>query len=421
MTSTPQAAADRPEVAPAEASARRDKPRAIKPRAIWIGACLLLSATGAWMLLAPARPDASAVSSGRAPARSEGALRVSSAVAGPGVMVRSVRVAGTLVARDEVSIGTALQDQRLAAIHADEGDAVAAGQVLARLETAGLEAQMRQSQAAVARARAAIAQQAAIHAEARASLLRMAPLGRSGAVSEQQIDERRAQEGAAAAGLDAARAEYDQARAQLAEARTQLGKADIRSPAAGIISERGARIGALSGSEPLFRLIRDGQVELDGEVPEHDLPWVSSGLPVRVDVAGIAMPVAGRVRLVAPKVDASTRLGRVRIALEPHPDLRAGAYASTRVEVDRPTIAVVVPQRAVSIDAQGVASVMLIGDGGRVTRRVIGAGRRSGDAVEVTSGLKAGDRVVAGASAFVRDGDEVRIARMPPGDTGQGQ
>jgi RND family efflux transporter MFP subunit len=379
-----------------------------------VSAILLLVGAGAWMFWVPAMPEALVVSKNAAPARFDGGLRVSSVVAGPAIMTRAVRITGTLVARDEVSIGTALQDLRLAVVYAEDGDQVVAGQILARLETEGLDAQLRQAQAAVARAQAMIEQQEAVAAEAQANLLRIAPLGRSGAVSEQQIDERRAQTGSAAASLKAAYAELSQAQSQLADASAQRMKADIRSPAKGLISERSARAGALASStQPLFRLTRHGQIELEADVSENDLPDIALDSPARIEVAGFAEPIEGRIRLVASKVDPQTRLGKVRIALPPHRDLRAGAYAKSTVEIERLSVPVTVPQRAVTTDAKGATSVMLIDDSATVShavRRVIGVARRSGDAVEVTSGLKAGDRVVAGASPFVRDGDTVRIA-----------
>lgn len=385
-----------------------------KQRAGFASAILLLVGACAWMLWVPATPEALVISKNTAPARFDGGLRVSSVVAGPAIMTRAVRITGTLVARDEVSIGTALQDLRLAVVYAEDGDQVVAGQILARLETEGLDAQLRQARAVVARAQVMIEQQEAVAAETQANLLRIAPLGRSGAVSEQQIDERRAQAGSAAANLKAAYAELSQTQSQLADASAQREKADIRSPAKGLISERSARAGALaSGTQPLFRLIRHGQIELEADVSENDLPDIAPDSPASIEVAGVAEPIEGRVRLIASKVDPQTRLGKVRIALPPHRDLRAGAYAKSTVEIERLSVPVTVPQRAVTTDAKGATSVMLIDDSATVShavRRVIGVARRSGDAVEVTSGLKAGDRVVAGASPFVRDGDTVRIA-----------
>lgn len=409
MTDATRPSTRNPGSAPEVATSIRNK-----QRVGLVSAILLLVGAGAWMFWVPAMPEALVVSKNAAPARFDGGLRVSSVVAGPAIMTRAVRITGTLVARDEVSIGTALQDLRLAVVYAEDGDQVVAGQILARLETEGLDAQLRQAQAAVARAQAMIEQQEAVAAEAQANLLRIAPLGRSGAVSEQQIDERRAQTGSAAASLKAAYAELSQAQSQLADASAQRMKADIRSPAKGLISERSARAGALASStQPLFRLTRHGQIELEADVSENDLPDIALDSPARIEVAGFAEPIEGRIRLVASKVDPQTRLGKVRIALPPHRDLRAGAYAKSTVEIERLSVPVTVPQRAVTTDAKGATSVMLIDDSATVShavRRVIGVARRSGDAVEVTSGLKAGDRVVAGASPFVRDGDTVRIA-----------
>jgi len=385
---------------PPKASARR--------RALIVAAVILIvvcAAWGLWSVLvreeAPANP---------VPAASAQGVRVSTVTAAPATLTQRLRVTGTVTARDEISIGTALQDQRVAAVLVDEGDRVAAGQVLARLETETLRAQARQVEAAVTRARAAIAQQQAFNVEAQANLQRILPLGRSGAVSEQQVDERRAQAGSSAAGLDVARAELAQAEAQLADARSQLSRAEIRAPAAGIISERAARIGALaSGPDPLFRLIRAGQLELDGEVSELDLSSVGVGRPVQVEIAGMADPVEGRVRLVAPKVDPQSRLGRVRVSLPTDPDIRAGAFARGSILIGDAVAPVTVPRSAVTTDAQGGASVMVVAADGRASRRAVSIGRSDDERIEIAQGLRAGERVVARASAFVRDGDRVQL------------
>lgn len=402
---THQTEADYPHEPPAERPRRR--------RALIIGAVLLgivAIGWGLWTLLAPEPPASEPV----AATRQDAGVRVSTVVAGPKVMARRLRVTGTLVARDEVSIGTALQDQRIAAVLVDEGESVVAGQVLARLETDNLQAQLRQTQAAVTRASAAIEQAEAVNAEAQASLQRILPLGQSGAVSAQQVDERRAQAGSAAGALAVARAELTQTQAQLADARTQLAKAEIRAPVAGIVSERTARLGALAGGpDPLFRLIRNGLIELDGEVAESDLSIVRPGSVVSVEVPGVAAPIIGRVRMVAPKVDPQTRLGRVRVSLPVSPDVRAGAYARGVILIDEDSIAVTVPQSAVTTNAAG-ASVMVVDAQGRAARRPVSIGRTADGVVEVRTGLREGERVVAQASAFVREGDRVQLAGTPP-------
>ncbi|GAA0631616.1 efflux RND transporter periplasmic adaptor subunit [Sphingomonas ursincola] len=406
---------------PSESDVAPRPQSSVRRRALVIAAVILIVVSAAWGLWG-VFGEQSAPAIGAPQAYAPG-VRVSTVTAGPATLTQRLRVTGTVSARDEISIGTAVQDQRIAAVLVDEGDRVVAGQILARLETETLRAQTRQAEAAVARARAAIAQQEAVNVEAQASLQRILPLGRSGAVSEQQVDERRAQAGSAAGGLQVARAELAQAEAQLADVRSQLSRTEIRAPVAGIISERLARIGALaSGPDPLFRLIRAGQLELDGEVSELDLAAIDIGRPVRVEVAGVAAPVEGRVRLVAPKVDPQTRLGRVRISLPADADIRAGAFARGTILIGDAAAPVTLPRSAVTTTAQGAASVMAVSADGRAARRVVSLGRNDEETVEITQGLRAGERVVARATAFVRDGDRVQLTQdraVAPPEAGQ--
>lgn len=371
-------------------------------RLLLSGLLLLLVAAALWLWPGADRPVP--------PVRPAPVLTVSTVVARAGSVARLLPVTGTVVARDEIAIGTALQEQRIAAVLVEEGEQVTAGQLLARLETDTLDAQVQQAEAAMGRTRALIRQQEAQHVEAQASWRRIDPLGEAGAVSAQQIDQQRALALATAASLAAARAEHEQARAQWVDARARRDKAMILAPTDGVISERHARAGALGGDGVLFRLIRDGQLELDGEMPVSDLHLVRVGATLQVQVSGIARPVEGRVRLLAPKVEAASALGHIRIALAPEPGLSAGRFASATLGSGADMAAVVVPQRAVTFGEQDAASVMLVDDHGRARKRAITVGRRNGISVEVRSGLAAGERIVAVASAFVRDGDMLGLA-----------
>ncbi|WP_423380206.1 efflux RND transporter periplasmic adaptor subunit [Burkholderia sp. LMG 32019] len=340
------------------------------------------------------------------------AQRVTLAAAGPAVFARTIRLTGTITARDDIAIGTPLQDQRVTAVLVDEGDRVKAGQILARLDTATLDARLRDARAAVDRAQAAVAQQQALDADAQAAWRRIEPLGRSGAVSDQQVDQQRAQAAAAAANLRGVRADREQALARLAEAHAELDKAAVRAPTDGVIASRAARAGALAGSEPLFRLIGRGELEFDGDVVERDLGALSAGQRATVTLPESQRTADGTVRLVAPRIDPQTRMGKVRIALDDTSRFRAGGFARAELTVERADVPVAVPQRAVTFGAQDAAFVSQVDATGRVTRRAIVAGRRDGSWIEVRSGLKAGDRVVAAASALVRDGDVVQAAGM---------
>ena len=124
----------------------------------------------------------------------------------------------------------------------------------------------------------------------------------------------------------------------------------------------------------------------------------------RVEVAGLGT-IEGKVRLVSPEVDKSTRLGRVRIFLGDNPGLRVGSFA-------RGVIATVsgnglaVPSSAVLYGPEG-PTVQVVSVN-RVETRRIKTGLASGALVEVREGLEDGDLVVARSGTFLRDGDAVR-------------
>ena len=83
---------------------------------------------------------------------------------------------------------------------------------------------------------------------------------------------------------------------------------------------------ASTSSEPLFRLIARGEIELEGEVIETKLPLLREGRPAWIEL-GNGERVEGSVRVVYPEVDKATRLGKVRIKLQPDPRLRIGTFA----------------------------------------------------------------------------------------------
>jgi RND family efflux transporter MFP subunit len=332
----------------------------------------------------------------------------------------TVLVTGTLVAREEILVGPEIDGLRVLEVLADEGDRVKKGDTLARLVSETLEAQLAQNAAAVARATAAIAQAHSTIAqaearlkEARNALERGRPLRQSGYLSESTLDQREAaartaeaQLVAAGDGLRLAEAEKAQAEAQRREILWRRGRTEVTAPADGIVSRRHARIGALAAgaAEPMFRIIANGEIELDAEVTETKIGKIGPGQAASIEAAGTG-EADGKVRLVSPEVDKATRLGRVRVFLGDNPALRVGAFARARI-VTGEGRGLAVPASAVLHGADG-AYVQLVRDGRIETRRVaVGLGAES--VVEVREGLAEGDLVVAKSGTFLRDGDAVR-------------
>ncbi|PPC99373.1 MAG: efflux transporter periplasmic adaptor subunit [Hyphomicrobium sp.] len=334
--------------------------------------------------------------------------------------VETTVVSGSLIPREEILVAPEIEGLRVVELFADEGSVVKKGQVLARLVSEQLDAQMAQNDAAIARSSAAIAQakSAIVEAEARAKearaqLERAEPLRKSGYLSGAIYDQRQsaastaeAQVIAARDGLTAAEAEKTQAEAQKREVSWRRSNTEVTAPEDGVVSRRNARIGAAATAigEPMFRIIAKGEIELDAEIVETELAKVREGQKAIVTLPG-AGDFEGSVRLVSPEVDKTTRLGRVRIFLGTNPALRIGAFARGRIETSR-SRGLAAPSASVTFDAAGTYAQAVVGD--KVEKRLLKTGLVMGELVEIKDGLSEGDVIVTRAGTFLRDGDIVR-------------
>ncbi|MCX5515074.1 efflux RND transporter periplasmic adaptor subunit [Kaistia algarum] len=376
---------------------------------------IFLAGSGVAVLATPA-------AFGAEPAAAPPALppSITVAPAARGVVVESETVVGSLVPREEVLVGVDLDGYRLTELDAEEGDTVKAGQVLARLSTDTLEVLLAQNasslarnDAAIAQAKSQIAEAVATEVEAKASLERGASLQEKGFASASVLDQRRSLAGAASArraaaeqGLAVAQADKTLTEALRRELELRLSKTEIKAPTDGIVLSRNARIGAIvSGAgEPLFRIAEDGAIELEAQVPETALSRIAIGQLVTIHSAGSDAVIEGKVRLVAPRIDAATRLGRVRIALPAGVKVNAGAFARGTIEVARHE-GVTLPQSAI-VTVAGKPTAQVVVDS-KVQTRPLEIGISGGGVVEILSGVAEGDSVILRAGTFVRDGDEV--------------
>lgn len=387
-----------------------------------VAAIVLVAAVGggaAWYLrgvAAQGKPVEQAQKPGAAQAS---APKVTVAIAARREVVESVSSSGTLVPRDEILVGPEIEGLRILEILAEEGDRVAQGQVLVRLSRETLDAQVAQSDAALARAEAAIAQAASQIAAAQANAtLTVAELGRAqelnrrGVSAQAIVDQKtnaantaKAQLQVTKDALRAAEAEQKNQQALRRELMVRLRRTEIRTPAAGIISRRSAKVGAVASAaaEPLFRIIRDGKIELDAEVPEQSLLSMKPGLRAKIVLANGA-ELSGTVRLVSPHVDPASRLGHVRVALADNSIARTGSFAKAVIEIRR-SEAVTVPASSVLYE-NNQARVQVV-ENNVVRTRPVKLGLVSGDYAEILDGIRQGERVILLAGAFLRDGDVI--------------
>lgn len=451
---------------------------ATKPRFLFmVVACCLVLAAGFWYVLT-SKPQHKSV-----PGRAAPEAPVATVTWGPvqyASLARSVSTSGTVQARFTADLASESAGLQVIEVLVEEGDRVRAGQVLARLNSSLLRAQMQQQQArlraaeaavekarqpnrtedimlqraAVQQAAAAISQEEAALQRAQTNLSnltvnanRYRMLNEQGAISTQEADDRRTSAAMAASEVEAARrrveaakfaaeqaaqrfnaaasggravdieiasAEASQVRAAIKELQSQIAQTVIKAPAAGLITRRHTEKGEVSTlGQPLFTMVKDGELELRAEVPEIDLPEIGPGQAVVITPAAPgAKAINARVREIGPVVDARTRLGTAYITLPSDTELKQGMFARAVINIGR-RAALAVPTKSVLV--QDGTKVVFVLHGNRVQRRVVETGTVSGEQTEIVSGLQPEEKVVVAGAGFLRDGDLVSVSATPGG------
>jgi len=314
---------------------------------------------------------------------------------------------GSVAAWQEASVGAEANGLRVAELHAQVGDTVKRGQLLASFAAESVQAD-------VALARAAVAEAQANAAEAAANADRARAVQGSGAISAQQVNQYLTQE-------QTAKARVESAKAQLDSQLLRLKNTQLLAPDAGVISARTATLGSVVGAgTEMFKLIRQGRLEWRGEVTSAELGRVTTGTSVLVTAPSGAQ-MKGKVRSLAPTVDAATRNGLVYVDLPSAekgaaPSVAAsfkpGMYARGEFELGS-SGGLTVPQSAVVV-RDGFSCVARVGADNRVAQVKVQTGRIVGDQIEIQSGVKPEDKLVASGGSFLSDGDLVKVVDSAP-------
>jgi RND family efflux transporter MFP subunit len=322
-----------------------------------------------------------------------------------GNVVTTVSVTGQISATNDMPIGVEGDGGRISAVLVEPGDKVKRGQVLARLNPLTAESQVEGAQASLEELKAAAAAAQADYARAEKA---------RDSFSVEEFERRRT---AALTAVAKAKA----AEAQLSEARTRWQRTTVVAPSDGIVLLRAAEVGqiAMPGSPPLFRLARDGAIEMRGEVAEQDMPRLKVGQSALVKLDGVPQPFIGKIWQIGAVIDGTTRQGTVRIAL-PADDqnLRPGAFARADIQAGA-TVGVILPQTAVLSDEHGTYT-LIVGANDRVERRTVNVVGARSEGLLVDSGLSGDERVVAVAGAFLRAGEQVKVAPLAVAAGGSG-
>lgn len=332
----------------------------------------------------------------------------------------SYEATGTVRARTTGTVSSKVMGY-VQQVGAQVGDRVREGQTLITLDARDLEANVRRAEAGRAEVESAIPELDNATAAAKVNLdlaqstfKRMEELAAKKSISNQEMDE-------ASGRLKAAQANYDMVRSRRAQITSKMATveqeiraatimrdyAKISAPFNGVVIARNVEPGNLATpGTPLLTIEQDGAFRLEASVDESKLASVRVGQAVEAFIEATGAKLNARVSEIVPAVDAASRTYIVKIDLPASPQLRTGMFGRAVFPLEARKV-LAVPLAALTERGQ-LQSVLVVDDGVAHTRLVT-TGRRSAGAVEVLSGLNAGEKVVTPVPGTLQDGARVEV------------
>ncbi|MYN43942.1 efflux RND transporter periplasmic adaptor subunit [Pseudoduganella sp. FT93W] len=279
-----------------------------------------------------------------------------------------------------------------------EGMAVSAGQVLARIDQADLRARLQQQQAALdeAQARLSLASKNENNSQA---------LLKQRFISQTAYD-------ATQNSVDLARANVKSAAALVEIARIALNDGVIRAPISGVVSKRHVQAGEkLAPDMPVFSIVNLSELTLEAQVPAAEIPRVKIGQEVKFRVDGFqGREFAGKVSRINPATEAGSRAMLVYIAVRNEDSaLRAGMFAKGSIVTDRSDVSPIIPLTALRGNQNEPVVYQIVA--GKVVAQPVKLGLRNEDEglVQVRDGLQAGAHVIVAKLEALKPGTPVKL------------
>lgn len=271
---------------------------------------------------------------------------------------------------------------RIAEMPKAEGEAVRRGDVLVRFDIPTLAADVSSKRAAVAQATARIE-------AAKASFNRLSGLVAKGVAAPREVEDAKRQQAEADADLE-------QAKSAVEAAVSLSNRAVVYAPFAGVVAKRLHNPGDLvdaSASDSVLKVIDPARLQIVAAVPVADLPRIVVGHAANVRVPGSETGESARVLTRAAQVDPASATADVRLVFANATHLSAGTVVQVEIVGEEHPKALIIPAAAI-VHGEGESFVMVAGDDHKAHKYPVAIGLAAGTLVEITSGLKAGDRVI---------------------------
>lgn len=257
----------------------------------------------------------------------------------------------------------------------DVGDKVSEGQVLVTLDPTQYNQQLLQLR------------------NLEADYNRLLPVHEAGGISKQQIDQQKTA--------------LDVQREIVANLKKNI---EVRSPISGVVTARNYDSGDLFASLPILHVMKIDPVKIKANIPEQHFPNVKVGMPVRVTTDLFPdLTFSGRVSLIHPALDTSTRTFTVEVTVPNHyATLRPGMFARSTFDMGQKE-GIMVPDVAVQKQVGSAERYVYVIKNGKAERRTVNVGRQVGNYVDILSGVSAGEEVAVTALTKLYDGAPVDV------------
>jgi RND family efflux transporter MFP subunit len=347
-----------------------------------------------------------------------------------GNLASSLTVAGQFQPYQEVDLHAKVSGY-IRWIKVDIGDRVRQGEALALLEVPelqdqveGAQAEVRHSQSDITRAQSEVASAestySAVHAEY--TRLEEASKQRPGLIAQQELDDAQAKDQQAAAQVGVAKASLDAMQQQLGVSSATRSRLETMSryeriiaPFTGVVTKRYADTGSLiqAGQDnntqtlPVVQVAQSDLLRLRMPVPESDVPYIQVGGDVQVKVNANGRTFTGKIIRFSRALDTNTRTMLTEVDVPNHDlSLNPGMYAETTIQLQHKDDALILPAQAV-VQSGDQSYVLVVDATNHVGKRNVTLGIQTSNRVEITSGLQAGDNVIAAGQTGYQPGEVV--------------
>jgi membrane fusion protein, multidrug efflux system len=394
----------------------------------------------ATVALAAAAVSAACTAAGKTndhPAAAAPAVAISAVAAVEQPIARFIRATGSLTAEDQAGVAAETAG-RVVGTPVERGTPVTEGTELVRLSSTETEAQLQEATANAAQIEARLGMTSSTAFDvnavpevqnakagfelAQSDFSRIQSLLDQRVVSQSEFDQRKAQLEAGRQQYDAARNAAAQqyqsllaARARVTLAQKALADTVVRAPFSGLVSERNVSVGDyVTKGMKIATVVRVNPLRVRLTIPEQFVSVIGVGQPVSFEVdAYPGKKFDGVVRYISPGLESAQRALTVEASVpNPTGELKPGLFATALIEQPAKTPAVLVPASAVQTSA-GTSRVYVV-NGDHVDERIVTVGQAPDAAdgaalVEITNGLKAGDRVATKNVTTLADGTKVSL------------